>query len=44
MDWAFGIKSRNLCLDLDPEDSPIFFFLYKFLSFYFTLTLGSILS
>jgi len=33
MDWAFDIKSRNLRLDLDPEDSPIFF-LYKFLSFY----------
>ena len=25
MDWAFDIKSRNLRLDLDPEDSPIFF-------------------
>ena len=35
MDWAFGIKSRNLCLDLDPEDSPIFFFVQVFIILFY---------
>ena len=40
MDWAFGIKSRNLCLDLDPEDSPIFFFFVQVFIILFYINSG----